>query len=190
MHGGLRHPLRSALVAAALTAVAAVVVSAAAAGSSSNGPPQIRVYGGGNVGPGHCTDGPTPFCSQSLREFSLLAIRDPNENVTYGTFSTDNGTVVRVTCIAVSGNVAEVGGVTVQSPNPSFVGGPTWTFFRDSGPTGANPRDGISPTFFDLPSAGKPTCSSNDAASNAFGLGFFPLTNGDIAIQNLINQNG
>jgi hypothetical protein len=167
-----------------------VLVSVAAAGSSSNGPPQLRVYGGGNLGPGlHCTDAPTPFCSSAVREFSLLAIRDPNENVTYGTLTGGNGTVIRVTCIAVSGNVAEVGGVMLQNPDPSVVGGPTWTFFRDSGPTSTVPRDGISPTFFDTPSAGKATCSSSDAASDAFGSGFFPLNNGDIAIQNLLNQN-
>jgi hypothetical protein len=93
-----------------------------------------------------------------------------------------------VTCIAVSGNVAELGGVMTQNPDPSLVGDSSWTFFRDSGPTGADPRDGISPTFFAPPPA-KPTCSSSDAASDAFGDGFFPLTNGDIAIQNLINQN-
>ena len=170
--------------------LSAVVVSVAAAGANSNGPPQTRAYGGGNVGTGHCTDGATVFCSDALREFSLLAIHDPNEDVTYGTFSGANGTVVRVTCLAVSGNVAEVGGVITQSPNPSLVGGPSWTFFRNSGPTGASPRDGISPTFFEPPSAGKPTCSSSDAASDAFGDGFFPLTNGDIAIQNFPNENG
>lgn len=175
------------LFAAALIGVAAVLVPAAVAGSSSNGPPQIRVYGGGNVGPGHCTDGPTPFCSNALREFSLLAIKDPNEDVTYGTLSGNNGTVIRVTCIAVSGNVAEVGGVMLQNPDPSIVGAPTWTFFRDSGAT--DPRDGISPTFFGAPGDPKATCSKSDVASDAFGLGFFPLTNGDIAIQNLINQN-
>jgi hypothetical protein len=193
MHGSSHMVIRSRWVALLLggaVLLAAVLVSGAAAGSSSNGPPQLRVYGGGNVGPGHCTDGPTPFCSDAKREFSLLAIHDPNENVTYGTLSGANSTVVRVTCIAVSGNVAEVAGVILQMPDSSFVGGPFWSFVRDSGPTGADPRDGISPAFFDYPSAGKATCSRSDAASDAFGVGFFPLTNGDIAIQNLINQNG
>jgi hypothetical protein len=168
-----------------------VLVSVAAAGSSSNGPPQLRVYGGGNVPVGTCTDGPAQFCTHVTREFSLLAIHDPNQNLTYGTISGANGTVVRVTCIAVSGNVAELGGVIVQSPDPSFLGGPFWLFVRDSGPPpGTDPRDGISPAFFDYPSAGKATCSKSDAVSDAFGSGFFPLTYGDIAIQNLMNQNG
>jgi len=164
----------------------AVLVSGAAAGSSSNGPPQTRVYGGGNVQPGNCTDGQNVFCTGSNREFSILAIHDPNEDVTYGTINGANGTKVRVTCLAVSGNVAEVGGVIVQSPDPSLVGGPFEMFVRDSG--SLNPRDGLSPAFLDGPSAGKPNC--NDVSSNAFGYGFFALTNGDIAIQNVTNQNG
>ena len=116
---------KSVLALLAVAAIlAAVLVSAAAAGSSSNGPPQLRVYGGGNVGPGHCTDGAQQFCSNLLREFSLLAIRDPNQDITYGTISDGSGTVIRLTCIAVSGNIAEVAGVTVQNPDPSFVGDP------------------------------------------------------------------
>lgn len=184
-----RRSVFALLGVAGIGLLAAVLVSGAAAGSSSNGPPQLRVYGGGNVGPGYCTDGPTQFCSQAVREFSLFAIRDPNEGVTYGTLSGGNGSVVRVTCIAVSGNVAEVGGLMTQNPDPSLVGAPSWTFFRDSGPTSATPRDGISPTFFGVPGA-RPTCSSSDAAGDAFGDGFFPVNNGDIAIQSLLNQNG
>src|SRR5690242_7574009 len=122
MHGGLKHPRRMALVAAALIAVAAVLVSTAVAGSSSNGPPQLRVYGGGNIPIYSCTDGANTFCTQITREFSLSAVRDPNENVTYGTLTfgdpeVDNGVrfIARVTCLAVSGNVAEVGGVITQS---------------------------------------------------------------------------
>jgi hypothetical protein len=93
-----------------------------------------------------------------------------------------------VTCIAVSGNVAEVGGLMVESPDPSAVGGLFEMFFRDSGrPGDMVSRDGVSPIFADGPPA-TPTC--NDVSSDAFGSGFFPLTNGDIAIQNLINQHG
>jgi hypothetical protein len=174
--------------------LAAVLVSAAAAGSSSNGPPQTRVYGGGNVPIYSCTDGANTFCTQVTREFSMLAIHDPNEDVTYGTITVGNperdhgiNSVVRVTCLAVSGNVAEVGGVIVQDPNnPSFVGGPFEMFVRDSGQPGAVSRDGVSPVF-SSPPPGKANC--NDVSSDAFGYGFFTLTYGDIAIQNLINQN-
>jgi hypothetical protein len=188
--------LRITLIAAAFIAVAAVVVSVATAGSSSNGPPQIRVFGGGNIPIYSCTDG-NGFCTQVTREFSISAVYDPNEDVTYGTNiggnpEKDHGinSVVRVTCLAVSGDVAEIGGVIVQDPNnPSYIGGPFQMFVRDSGQPGAVARDGVSPVF-SSPPPGKATCSSSDAASDAFGYGFFTLTYGDIAIQTLTNQNG
>jgi len=178
--------------------VAAVLVSVAAAGSSSIGPPQLRVYGGGNIPVGSCTDGATPFCTQFTREFSLFAVHDPNENVTYGTLTfgdpeIDHGVrnIARVTCLAVSGNVAEGGAVITQSfTNPSQVGVPFQMFVRDSGQPGAvAPRDGVSPVFGG--SLGdKLTCSNSDVASDAFGTGYFTLTYGDMAIQSITNQNG
>jgi hypothetical protein len=174
--------------------LAAVLVSVAAAGWSSNGPPQTRVYGGGNVPIGSCTDGATTFCTPRVtREFSVFAVHDPNEQITYGTITVgdperDGGvnSVIRVTCLAVSGNVAEVGGVVVQSVDPSTIGYPYILFFRDSGQPGTVARDGFSPSFTGPP-AGKPTCT--DASSDAFGLGFFTLTYGDVAIQNVTDQN-
>ena len=181
------------LLAVAVVAVAAIVVSVAVAGSSSNGPPQTRIYGGGNVPIGNCTDGAFTFCTQITREYSINAVRDPNENVTYGTItvgSPDRGGVlfaVRVTCIALSGNVAEVGGVIVQSLSPSLVGGSFALFVRDSGLPGTVSRDGVSANFNALPPA-KPTCS--DVSSDAFGSGLFSLTYGDIAIERVTSQNG
>jgi hypothetical protein len=186
-----------ALLLGGSAVLAGVLVSVAAAGSSSNGPPQIRVYGGGNVPNGSCTDGATTFCTGVTREFSIFAVHDPNEQITYGTITVGNperdggvNSVIRVTCLAVSGNVAEVGGVVVQSPNhPETIGYPYILFFRDSGQPGTVSRDGLSPSFTGPP-AGKPTCSSSDASSDAFTYGFFALTYGDIAIQNVTNQNG
>lgn len=183
------------LFTAGLIAVAAVVVPAAVAGSSSNGPPQTRVYGGGNVPIESCTDGAVTFCTHVTREFSIFAVRDPNEQVTYGTITAGNpevahgiNSVVRVTCLAVSGNVAEVGGVVVQAPNhPEQIGNPYLLFVRDSGQPGAVARDGLSPVFTGPP-PGKPTCS--DVSSDAFDAGFFTLTYGDFAIEKVTNQNG
>jgi hypothetical protein len=177
--------------------VGAVLVSVAAAGSSSNGPPQTRVYGGGNVPIGSCSDGASGFCTGVTREFSVFAVHDPNEQITYGTITVGNpendggvNSVIRVTCLAVSGNVAEVGGVVMQSPNhPETIGYPYILFFRDSGKPGAVSRDGFSPSFTGPP-AGKPTCSSSDASSDAFGYGFFTLAYGDIAIETVTNPNG
>lgn len=176
------------LLAAALIAAAAVLVPAAVAGSSSNGPPQTRVYGGGNIPINSCTDGATPFCAITTREFSMLAIHDPNEDVTYGTVTHGNPEINngvsfkgRVTCLAVSGNVAEVGGVIVYSSNPSFVGGPFNLFVRDSGQPGTVSRDGVSPIFVGTPSDPKATC--RDLSSDAFGTGYFSLTYGDVAVE-------
>jgi hypothetical protein len=164
--------------------LAAVLVSGALARSSSNGPPQTRVYGGGNIPVNGCSDGASPFCTPVTREFSILAIHDPNEDVTYGTVTLSRGAVqdvVRVTCLAVSGNVAEVGGVIVQDTNPANVGSSFELFLRDSGQPGTVSRDGVSPSFVDAPPA-KPNCQ--DVSSDAFGVGFFTLAYGDIAIQN------
>jgi hypothetical protein len=47
-----------------------------AAGSSSNRPPQLRVYGGGNVPINSCSDGATPFCTHITREYSIFAVHD------------------------------------------------------------------------------------------------------------------
>ena len=177
------------LLAAALIAVAAVLVPAAVAGSSSNGPPQTRVFGGGNIPAGSCSDGASTFCTAGLREFSILAIHDPNEDVTYGTLTIARGAfteVVRVTCLAVSGNVAEVGGVVVQANGGATLGVPYNVFLRDSGQPGAAARDGLSPSFAGAPGT-KPTC--NDLSTDAFGAGFLTLANGDIAIQTIANQN-
>jgi hypothetical protein len=187
------HSIRRRAVLALLgvaAILAAVLVSGAAAGSSSNGPPQTRVYGGGNIPIGSCTDGATTFCTPVTREFSILAIHDPNEDLTYGTITFGRGTtqdVVRVTCLAISGNVAEVGGVIVQDTVPSLVGDTYEVFLRDSGQPGTGSRDGVSPVFADVPPPAKPSCG--DLSSGAFGLGFFTLTYGDISVENVGNQN-
>jgi len=177
-----------ALLLGGAAILAATMVSVAAAGSSSNGPPQTRVYGGGNIPAGSCSDGVITFCTHGVREFSILAIHDPNEDVTYGTITIARGAfteVVRVTCLAVNGNVAEVGGVVAQS-NGTAIGLPYELWVRDSGQPGTGSRDGVSPSFIPA-TPGKPSC--NDS-SDAFGNGFFTLTYGDIAIQKVTNQNG
>jgi hypothetical protein len=179
---------RMALLAAAAIAVTGVLVSVATAGSASgNGPVQTRVYGGGRIPVGSCTDGSAQFCSGVTREFSILAISDPNEDVTYGAITigtVEHGGpvyVARVSCLAVSGNLAEIGGIVVDSADPSRVGDTLHLFVRDSGAPGAAARDGVSPLFVDLPQ-GKPTC--RDLSSNAFGNGYFTLAYGDVAVEN------
>lgn len=178
---------RKALLAAAVVAVAGALVSVATAGSAGNGPVQTRVYGGGRIPVGSCTDGSAQFCSQITREFSILAVSDPQEGVTYGTVTLGNVEhggpvyVMHVRCLAVSGNLAEIGGIVVDSPDPSQIGDTLHLFVRNSGEPGAAARDGVSPLFIDPPQA-RPTC--RDLSSDAFGNGYFTLAYGDVAVAN------
>jgi hypothetical protein len=174
-------------VAAALVVLAAGATFAFAGSGNENGPVQARVYGGGRIPVGSCTDGSTVFCSGVTREFSVLAVSDPQEDVTYGTVTIGNVEhggpvyVVHVTCLAVAGNLAEIGGVVVDSADPAEVGDTLHVFVRDSGEPGAAARDGVSPLFVDPPQ-GRPTC--RDLSSDAFGYGYFPLAYGDVAVEN------
>jgi hypothetical protein len=179
--------LRRRWFVAALATAAAILVSVATAASGSgNGPVQARVYGGGRIPVGSCTDGPAQFCSGVTREFSVLAISDPQEDVTYGTLtfgSTEHGGplyLVHVTCLAVGGSLAEIGGIVVDSADPTQVGDTLHLFIRDSGAPGASSRDGVSPLFVDPPQ-GKPTC--RDLSSDAFGNGYFALAYGDVTVE-------
>ena len=178
---------RLALLAAAVVAVAGVFVSVATAGpESGNGPVQARVYGGGRIPVGSCTDGVNQFCSGVTREFSIFAVSDPEEDVTYGTVTLGNIEhggpvyVMHVKCLAVAGNLAEIGGTIVDSADPSAVGDTLHLFVRDSGQPGTAARDGVSPLFIDPPQ-GKPTC--RDLSTDAFGYGDFTLAYGDVAVE-------
>jgi hypothetical protein len=176
----------AALIAFALAALAAGATFAFAESHSGNGPVQARVYGGGRIPVGSCTDGSTQFCSGVTREFSILAVSDPNEDVTYGTVTIGNIErggpvyVVHVSCLAVGGNLAEIGGIVVDSADPNQVGDTLHLFVRDSGEPAAAARDGVSPLFVDPPQ-GKPTC--RDLSSDAFGNGYFTLAYGDVAVE-------
>jgi hypothetical protein len=163
------------LVAAAL---AATVFAWPAAGGSPPGPAQDRVYGGGAVTPGSCTDGGTPFCSGASRDMSVLAVSSPGGGGAYGTIRFRTATV-RVTCLAVSGNVAEIGGVVTDASDPTTVGDEFRLFVRDGGGPQSG-ADGISPSFFDTP--GPATCGDLD--SDALGSGYFTLAQGDLVVEN------
>jgi hypothetical protein len=180
----MKHLLLAA--AATLVVLSAGATFAFARSSSGNGPVQARVYGGGRIPVGSCTDGSTQFCSGVTREFSILAVSDPQEDVTYGTVTIGNLEhggpvyVVHVTCLAVDGNLAEIGGIVQYSGDPTEIGDAFHVFVRDSGQPGTAARDGVSPLFVDPPQ-GKPTC--RDLSSDAFGYGYFSLAYGDVAVE-------
>ena len=183
----MRHRNRLAAFAVAFVALAVAAPFAIAGPGPSNGPPQDRVYGGGTIPVGSCTDGSTPFCTGVTREFSMLAVSDPRGQGAYGTITFGNpevahgvNLVVRVKCLAVRGNVAEVGGVIVQALDPTAVGGQMELFIRDSGQPGAVARDGVSPIFLP-PTFDEANC--RNVSSDAFGAGYFTLTYGDVAVE-------
>jgi hypothetical protein len=169
---------RNRLIAFAALVLVALAVGAtlALAASSANGPPQDRIYGGGLVTAGSCTDGSVPFCTPGDRNFSVLAVSSPHGGGAYGTVRTQTFTA-QVTCLATSGNTAEIGGVITDGAD---VGDTLRVFVKDGGGPGTS-GDGISPYFIDPPSTPE-TCT--DVGSNALGAGYFVVAHGDVAVEN------
>jgi hypothetical protein len=152
-----------------------------------NGPTQNRVFGGGRTFGDSCTDGETQYCSSATRELSFLAVSDgeggaAHGTVTYGTLEFGGPIyVVRVACLAVEGNVAEIGGTIVSSPElPSQVGDSFHMLVRDTGEPGSTSRDGVSELFVDS-SQSQLTCG--DLLDEASEYGFFTLASGDVAVE-------
>jgi hypothetical protein len=159
-----------------------------AGSGSGNSPAQDRVFGGGRTFGDSCTDGSTQYCSSATREFSFLAVSDPqgggaHGTLTYGTLDFGGPIyVVRVACLAVEGNVAEIGGTIVTSAElPSQVGDAFHMLVRDSGEAGSTARDGVSQLFVDGPQS-HPTCG--DLLDEASEYGFFTVAAGDVAVEN------
>jgi hypothetical protein len=189
------HRVRSAALSRFALAVGALTLVALAAGaafafagpSSANGA-DARLFGGGRTFGNDCTNGPEPYCSPVTREFSFAAVSDGQGGGAHGTLTYGNlefgGTVyvVRVGCLAVEDNVAEIGGTIVKSPSlPSQVGDDFHMVVRDSGEPGSTARDGVGPIFVD-PAEGQPTCG--DLLDEAYEYGFFTLAAGDLAVEN------
>jgi len=158
-----------------------------AGSGSGNSPAQDRVFGGGRTFGDSCTDGSTQYCSSATREFSFLAVSDrqgggAEGTVTYGTLEFGGPIyVVRVSCLAVEGNVAEIGGTIVSSAElPSQVGDAFHMLVRDSGDPGSTARDGVSQLFVDAPQS-EPTCG--DLLDEASEYGFFTVASGDVAVE-------
>lgn len=170
----------SAFAALGLVALAAGASFAFADAGGGNEPVQKLVFGGGRIPAGSCTDGPTSSCTAVTREFSVYAVSSPQDGGTRGAIiagdSRHRGSpdVVRVTCFAVSGNTAEIGGVIMQAADRSTLGGSFRLFVRDSGQPGA------SPSFVDPPSA---QAACRDVTSGAFGYGYMSFTDGGLVVR-------
>ena len=184
------HLPRVAIALGHLTAVGLIAgATFALAGSvSGNGPAQDRVFGGGRTFGNSCTDGSEPYCSPTTREFSFLAVSDPqgggaSGTLTYGSLEFGGPIyVVRVACLAVEGNEAEIGGTIVSSPQlASQVGDTFHMLVRDSGRPGSTTRDGVGPIFVD-PAETNPTCG--DLLDEADEYGYFTVAAGDVTVEN------
>jgi len=176
--------MRKSLLAATVAGAVAAAFAWSAGAGSPPGPAQDRVYGGGAL-PASCTDGNPSFCG-AAREFSVLAVSNPVGGGAYGTVSfgfpgLGRFTTARVTCLAVHGAIAEIGGVITGSDDPSVVGGPYQLFVRDSGTPGTANRDGVSPNLIDVATAPQATCG--DVDTNVFGSGSVTLQSGDVVVE-------
>jgi hypothetical protein len=170
-----------------LVGLVAGATFAFAGSGSANSPAQGRVFGGGRTFGDSCTDGSTQYCSGVTREFSFVAVSDRQGDgaqgtVTYGNLEFGGPVyVVRVGCLAVDGNVAEIGGTIVSSAAlPAQVGDDFHMLVRDSGEPGSVARDGVGQIFVDPPE-GKPTCGN--VLDEASEYGFFTLAFGDVAVE-------
>ena len=179
--------IRRFVIAFGLLLLVGLIAGATLAVAGSSSPAQDRVFGGGRTFGDSCTDGTEPYCNSVTREFSFGAVSDGAGDGATGTLTYGNlefgGTVyvVRVACLAVEDNVAEIGGTIVRSPAlPSQVGNSFHMLVRDSGEPGAIARDGVSPIFVD-PAESKPTCG--DLLEEADEYGFFTVAAGDLAVE-------
>jgi hypothetical protein len=175
------------LAAGALLLAGASVAWSAAGG---DGPLQDRLAGGGIFGPG-CSDGATPFCIGAARSFSIDAASNPEGGGAYGTLfvgrqsSGLSGLPGRVTCLAVAGDTAVAGGYIVDAP----AGAPDvfFIYMQDRGRPGSVVGDRASANFIDfstatdLPEGFPRECPP--VGNDAFGLGYFTLTGGDVQIR-------
>jgi len=160
---------------------------------SSGGPnaqlaAQDRVYGGGGTEPG-CFVPDIGFCRPSSTNFAIDAHAGQDGNAASGDYvnATSHN---EVTCLAVHGKNAVVGGISVSAANPANVGSYFATFYVDNGPAGSG-ADLVSPNYVgpadpaNWPPGFPYVCPSPDTGAPAFGLvrSFIPVSRGDIVVQ-------
>lgn len=178
---------------AALFVFAVVALVGAALAYSSDGPNaqlvnQDRLYGGGGTDPG-CFVPDIGFCRVVPTNFAVDAHATATDQAAYGDLVSSNGHK-EVTCLAVDGNNAVIGGIIVSAPDPSIDGFLFAQFFVDNG-TIAFGGDFASPFYVGPadPSGWPPgfpdVCPSPDTGAPDFGLirSFLPISRGDIVVQ-------
>src|SRR5205823_962881 len=93
---------------------------------------QDRLYGGGGTEPG-CFVPDIGFCRPSRTDFAIDAQASPDGNAGAGDYG-NAGIHYQVTCLAVHGRNAAVGGIAVSASNPANVGTLFVAFYVDNGP--------------------------------------------------------
>jgi hypothetical protein len=175
-----------------LAVIGALIGSGAAYSSLSEGGPSDDpfVVGGGRFGPG-CFDLNQSFCFPAPRDLSVDAHLEKDGTKVSGVVYYGNNDGVQrvridVTCLAVAGNRAAIGGIVRDHSSPEFVGWGALLFLIDNGQPGLPSRDRSSPLFVDsLTSTGWPagfpyTCPAPDSTIN--NIGFQALHSGDIVV--------
>ena len=190
--------LRLRLLAAFAGAVIAglSVATIAAARFDEDGPLAANrelTFGAGAFGPGCWQTHGGPFCTPFNYTVRLLGVRNGQAGSVWGEFQRRNHVTGgslggRITCMAVAGNRAAIGGFfTVTGTQPGFgVGDPFLFYVEDNGPIVATTPDRISslaalpagdPDLGFVPDAFPWVCPSADSI-----YGYMPLSSGDITV--------
>ena len=186
----MRKPMisRSGWKLALLLAIAIGALAVGGFAYSADGPNaqlvgQDRAYGGGTYQPGNTTQ-PRNFAIDAHASGAAAYGNVEYAGAAVGAFREE-----QVTCLSVVGNKATIGGVINASNNPAFVGLFFLWVVQDNG----SPSSGTPDTaaFQALGPASDPTwpsgfphsCPTPDNAINTFQLDLFPLSGGDIVVQ-------
>ena len=183
-----------------LLALIVAIAALAAAGIATSSSPADRfaglahVYGGGELDPG-CfllpTGANSGFCPTDSRAFSLDVLGD-GRNFAFGelAYGVPRHLVykMRVTCMVVAGNRAELGGWVTQSSNPAAVGLAMAYWVTDNGSIDSPIPDQASGGWFgtpgdpaDFPTTFPATCLPIDGTANAYP--FYQDVHGDVVVQ-------
>ena len=176
----------------ALTALALSTLAIAGFADSSNGPNnqlagQNRLYGGGGTDPG-CFVPDIGFCRTATTDIAIDAHSTESGHGAYGDMNSKLGRHEQITCLAVDGNKAAIGGVIIDSPNAAEIGSYFLMFFVDGGTSGsdlASPFYNAPPDPTAWPTGFPYVCPSPVDGAPALGLiaSYIPLVRGDLVIQ-------
>jgi hypothetical protein len=167
----------------------ATIAAAHQIGDDTSSRPGDYAIGGGRFGPGCFEPVPNPpLCFARPRDFSVDAHAKGNGKARgiwfYGNNDTGFSLTGRVTCLNREGNMAVVGGVITESPDPGSVGLGFVQYYVDNGPVGGAVRDlssaaNLDPLDASTWPAGFPSVCPSPPTSPA---GYLPVHSGDVDV--------